>query len=184
MIRSKLLSSPRNFILSLFILFSLPLFSSDWELIDPEFAEAYEIAQEILDEAIREAQDQGRTIRTGAMRARQHSHKWREVSLGRKLHIYYGNQPLDYVPQNRGKVYIEKTYMTPGDEYVRVVFDASGDYYRVERGVYTGRTINSPNSEFHRYLDVYGDYLDKPHGMSSHEWRNYFRENTHFRARP
>ncbi len=172
-------------ILSFLLVLSTSLYARyDWQQVDPNFARAYETAEQTLQQAIQRARDEGRTLRTGELRARQHQDKWQEVSFSRKLHIYYGNDELDYKPQRRGKVYVEVENMQPGEEYLRVVFDVSGDYYRVERGTFNGRYLDVPDSDFQRYVGVYGEDIDKPDNLNFYQWRNFFREETHFKAKP
>ena len=176
----------KSTIFSFFLLLSILSANAaqEWSKVDPDFASAYELSQEILDQAVAQARDQGRTLRTGAIRALQFEDNWKKVSLSEKLHYYFGNDELKYKARRRGKVYIQLIDMEKGQEYIRIVFDASGDYYRIEQGVFDGVKINTPSSPYARYLNVYAEDLERPDHLSGPQWRNFFNEATHFKATP
>lgn len=168
-----------------FSLFSTAIYADNpWVQVDPDFANAYQTSQQTLQQAIDQARDEGRTLRTGAMRARQFQDNWKKVSLSEKLHYYFGNDDLKYKAKRRGKVYIQLTEMEAGHQYIRVVFDASGDYYRIERGTFNGLHLSTPDSPYERYLNVYAEDLERPDELDPRQWRNFFNEATHFKAVP
>lgn len=124
----------------------------------------------------RSAQGGGR-IPTGSARAKTMGGSWQQVSLQSQVSRLFPNEEVDYIVRNNGKIYIHPKNMAVGAERPIIVFDTSGDYFRIS----VGRKTPSGIRDTDRYQFANGQYMDTlAPGWTKERWM----EATHFRATP
>lgn len=140
-----------------------------------EFAEVYAEGRANI---LASLQRNGRSP-TGVFRRIESGANWQRASMEHMTQQLFHGEEVGFKVQTNGKIYIYPKNVQVGAETPMMVFDPSGDYFRIT----VGRVkANGGIDDKRRYLLRNGDYvpLPLPQGWTQERW---LRE-THFLADP
>lgn len=148
---------------------------------DSKFADAYVKARKKYADSLhyqREQADRNKKPSSGFFRAKKFGASWKSVNVKEHVAKMFGNSDVVIEPRMGGKIFIFSKKKELNSRVI--VFDPSGDYFRViEPTIRNGRYIADKDT---RHFGLNGEELKRPSGMSERQWRDYDSENTHFKA--
>lgn len=183
----------RYIILALALFLSTEAFAKrDWCEFNSDFAKKYQEARNKYAVTIRGRRDTAVSLEdfeqirtnTGRWRVRRNADKWQNNSLSRNTDEIFRGKETVFETTDSGKVIIRPKDLVEGQEVRQIVYDTSGDYFRIEIGKVKNGEIKPINNWRKRYADINGDVPEMPAGMPQAQWDELLGNRTHFRAVP
>lgn len=171
--------------------FSNALAKTDWCEFNGNFAKEYAQARTKLAQRTRQLRNNAadieakRKVETGRWRAKAAKENWPNTSLSKKVDEYFPDGNFNFVSNEAGKVFISPKNLVEGQSYKQIIYDTSGDYFRVEIGVVKNGKMKPANNWRRRYLGAHSEIPERPAtGYTDTEWDDFLGKNTHFLAKP
>lgn len=151
-----------------------------------EFAYEVDNYRRLHPNADRAYVDSARNIQVpvGYFRAERSSGTWSQVSITWEMDRLFGGEPVKFSRVGRGKVEISQAVMEEGKTYTKIVYDVSGNYFRMMKGINRRGKIIGPfgSQDWDAYLTEYGNLWDRPEGIATPDYWRAFQAATHFNA--
>lgn len=183
----------RYIILALALLVSTEAFSKrDWCNFNADFALEYKKARDKYAFRIKQKREGNLSLKeledirngVGRWRAKTSSSKWGQKSLSKQTDEVFKGIETEFTSTTTGKVIIRPKNLVEGQKVKQIVYDTSGDYFRVEVGTVKNGRFKPPRNWKSQYLDSNGNVPQMPSGISDDAWIEMLGNSTHFRAAP
>lgn len=156
-----------------------------------EFSEVFKKSRKEFADKIRNIRKDGQQFwkadkDMGWHRALKNRKNWDKVSVEKTLDELYPGQELEYIIKPGGKFVVMPKVRPEGSTVNTILFDQSGKYFRIERGVVQNGKVKISKKYWEQYTDAKGKLLDPPDPKFTPEqlktYEDKFLEQSHFDA--